>query len=323
MNRALLLPSATLLDAIAGDPEWYPHPVRLIGLSIARGEELLRRPNDSDRFSFWSGALLSSTIVIATFTLARITLRLARRRSHLLGNAAELLLAWNCIASKNLYDEAKAVTRALHTHDISKAQLRLARIVGRDTLNLDACEISRAVVETIAESAADGILAPLFYLALGGVPLALAYKAVNTLDSMIGHADTQYSFFGKFAARLDDVANFIPARLTALAIIGSALITRADAASAFRIWRRDGTRHKSPNAGQPESALAGALNVRLGGSNCYAGDIVAAPVIGTEFCSPGVDQAEAAVSILCAVTLLGVATATLTLLALRTRKYGA
>ena len=181
---------------------------------------------------------------------------------------------------------------------------RLARIVGRDTQALSETEIHRAVIETLAESACDGIVAPVFYMAIGGVPLAMAYKAVNTLDSMIGHADQRYFYFGKSAARLDDVANYLPSRLTALAIA-----TVAGSASALRTWWRDGGKHKSPNAGQPESAMAGALRVRLGGENTYAGERIASPLLGAEFEQPKLHHAKRALRLVVAVSLLSAAAA--------------
>jgi adenosylcobinamide-phosphate synthase len=180
--------------------------------------------------------------------------------------------------------------------------------VGRDTQQLSAQEISRAVIETVAESASDGVIAPLFYMALGGVPLAMAYKTINTLDSMIGHADKRYFYFGKVAARLDDVANFLPSRLTALSIATTAtIIEGADSGSAVDVWLRDGNKHKSPNSGQPESAMAGALQVCLGGSNSYDGEIVATPLIGERFPTPSTKQAKRAIRIVGVVSVLGFA----------------
>jgi adenosylcobinamide-phosphate synthase len=195
---------------------------------------------------------------------------------------------------------------ALDIEDVALARQRLSRIVGRDTQQLNIHEISRAVIETVAESASDGIVAPLFYMSLGGVPLAMAYKAVNTLDSMIGHADARYFYFGKAAARLDDAANYLPARLTASAIVAaSSACGEGDAHSAWNLWRRDGGKHKSPNAGQPESAMAGALQARLGGGNFYDGKLIPAEPIGEEFSAPTLEQARRAIHLVSAVTLLG------------------
>ncbi len=321
MNRSLLLPAAYLADHLAGDPEWFPHPVRLIGLAISNGESALRRPNQSPAFELLSGAALTLTIVRATYALTAAAIRLAHRISHTHGNAAELLLAWTCLAARNLDQEATAVLHALERNDLPLARQRLARIVGRDTAHLDASEISRALIETVAESASDGILAPLFYMAIGGVPLSMAYKAVNTLDSMIGHADQRYFYFGKAAARLDDAANYLPARLTALAIIAASHLTpHADASAARRIWQRDARHHKSPNAGQPEAAISGALRASLGGTNIYAGELIPAQRIGSEFPPPTPIHARRAIRLVSTASLLALALATATIALTQTRK---
>ena len=296
-----------LADRLAGDPEWFPHPVRLMGMAISRGETALRRPHQSDAGQLISGAALTVAVVCATYYLSHKGLQAARARSPLLGNALELMLAWNCLAARNLEEETVRVANALEAGDLPLARRRLARIVGRDTHSLCTNEICRAVIETLAESASDGIVAPLFYLALGGVPLALAYKAVNTLDSMIGHADENYFHFGKAAARLDDAANYLPAQLTAAAIVAASTFQDdTDPQAAWSTWRRDGDKHKSPNAGQPESAMAGALHVQLGGDNTYGGQVVAAARMGTEFQLPSQSDVRSAIRLVSLVTLLGV-----------------
>lgn len=308
MNRYSLIPAAWFLDQLAGDPEWLPHPVRLIGWATARGEAALRRPNQSALSELVSGAALSLAVVATTYYATRQLIRAANRLSPAMGDAVEVLLAWNCLAARNLEQEASSVVRAIDSGDLPGARHRLARIVGRDTQHLDTQEICRALIETLAESASDGIVAPLFYMALGGVPLAMAYKAVNTLDSMIGHADERYFYFGKVAARLDDAANYMPARLTASAIVAASLFQEdCDQVAARHTWRRDGDKHKSPNAGQPESAMAGALHVRLGGDNTYGGEVVEAAHIGHEFSPPSQPRVKSALRLVSIVTLLGVA----------------
>lgn len=310
MNSSTLIPAAWLVDQLAGDPEWFPHPVRLIGLACTKGEAAIRRPHQNPLSEFVSGATLTVAIVGATYYAIRQVIYLANRQSPGLGNAVELLLAWSCLAARNLQQEATSVADALDSADLPLARSRLARIVGRDTQHLDAQQVCRAVIETVAESASDGILAPVFYMALGGVPLAMAYKAVNTLDSMIGHADERYLYFGKAAARLDDAANFLPARLTAASIVAaSAILQQTDGKAAYQTWHRDGDKHKSPNAGQPESAMAGALHVQLGGENTYKGEIVTAPRIGQEFAPPSIQHAKHAIRLVSLVTLLGIACA--------------
>jgi adenosylcobinamide-phosphate synthase len=304
MNRSLLLPAVYLADQIAGDPEWLPHPVRLMGFVISRGEKLLRKPDQSDKSELIAGTALTVTVVLTSYFVTKLVIGHAYRHSKSLGLITEIALGWTCLAARNLRDEASLVLDALDAGDISMARKRLARIVGRDTENLDAYEISRAVIETLAESASDGIVAPLFYMSVDGVPLAMAYKAVNTLDSMIGHADGLYFYFGKAAARLDDAVNFLPARMTALAIVAASRFSKADARAA-KVWLRDGNRHKSPNAGHPESAMAGALGVRLGGGNFYEGNFIPAELIGEEFPAPGPRQARTAIRIVSTVALLG------------------
>ncbi len=314
MIRRSVLASAWLLDWIAGDPEWLPHPVRLMGATITGGERLLCRPTDSDTRKLVTGGALSVTLVAATYAVTRTILTLARRRGPVVGGAAEILLAWTCLASRSLHNEASAVLRALENDDLPLAREKLARIVGRDTLLLNEAGISRALIETLAESSCDGVVAPLFYLALGGVPLGMAFKAVSTLDSMIGHTDERYLYFGRVAARLDDVTNYLPARLTALVITAAAGSPARMAASA-RIWLRDGAHHRSPNAGRSEAAMAGALTVRLGGASTYRGELVETPLLGAEFQQPSAAHAARAlrlasiVSVISAVSLLGFLTA--------------
>jgi adenosylcobinamide-phosphate synthase len=217
-------------------------------------------------------------------------------------SAWQVLLAWTALATRSLLNEAQSVIWALEAGDLNLAQLRLARIVGRDTANLDATEISRAVIETLAESACDGIIAPLFWLAVGGVSCAMSYKAINTLDSMIGHPEPPYRYFGRAAARLDDAASFIPARLTALCIVAAAKLQGLDADGARRIWLRDGDRHASPNAGQSEAAIAGALGVRLGGPSSYDRVPHQAPVLHAEGRPASLRDAKSALSLIALVS---------------------
>jgi adenosylcobinamide-phosphate synthase len=276
----LLFTLAYVLDWLVGDPEWAPHPVRWMGRLIQAGESYLRNFIRTPRTEFVGGMLLS-VLVVGVFGLGgwRLLLWLAGW-NRTLAFIVSLYLAVTSLATRSLLDEARAVQRLLVKCELPGARRQVARIVGRDTHELDEQEITRAVIETLAESASDGIVAPMFYLAFGGVPAALAYKAANTLDSMIGHYDERYKYFGKFAARLDDAVNFIPARLTALLFVLAAWTLRLDWRGAWRVLWRDGAKHKSPNAGRPEAAMAGALNVRLGGSNYYDGEIRCNPYLG-------------------------------------------
>jgi adenosylcobinamide-phosphate synthase len=209
------------------------------------------------------------------------------RVSSWAGLLVSVLLGSLCLARRSLKEHALDVLHPLVAGDLSQARTALARIVSRETAHLKEEEIVRATVESVAENTSDGVIAPLFYLALGGVPLAMAYKAVNTLDSMIGYHTERHEYFGKTAARLDDAANYLPARLTALAFIGAAWVQgllgreeRWDWREALRVARKDGRRHHSPNAGYPEAAMAGALGVQLGGVNRYFGAMVQKPTMG-------------------------------------------
>jgi adenosylcobinamide-phosphate synthase len=312
MNARGVLAAAYLFDWIAGDPEWFPHPVRLIGKGVEQGELMLRRPGQKPPAELALGATLTFGLVAGVYFGTAKTIAWVRGKNPKLGFATEVLLGWTCLASRSLHDEATTVVAALGRGDIPHARHRLARIVGRDTQQLDAHDISRAVIETVAESCSDGVIAPLFYMAIGGVPLAMAYKTINTLDSMIGHADDRYFYFGKAAARLDDIANLLPSRLTALGIVVTASVVDGVSPSrALDTWLRDGMKHKSLNAGQPESAMAGALQVRLGGENFYAGEPAPAPLIGREFPQPSVHKARQAIQIAAAVSAVGAFTALL------------
>jgi adenosylcobinamide-phosphate synthase len=277
---ALTLGCAYVADLLCGDPEWFPHPVRLIGRLTARGEALARPGQGSVRRDLLSGAVLSASVL--TFTLAStvVVLATARWLHPSLGFTMDVILAWTALATGSLLTEARQVLQALDDHDLVRARQRLARIVGRDTQTLPESEVSRGLIETLAESTCDGIVAPLFYLVVGGVPAALAYKAINTQDSMMGHREPPYTYFGRCAARVDDVASFIPARLAAVAIVLAAAITRNDGWGALHVWWRDRDHHDSPNAGHPEAAMAGALGVTLGGVNMYDGVPHQKPLLG-------------------------------------------
>jgi adenosylcobinamide-phosphate synthase len=306
MSSARTIAVAYLLDWIAGDPEWFPHPVRLIGHGTQLAESRLRWREQTPLQEAMAGAALTATVVGGSYFATAKAIAWAQRIGC--GTAVEILLGWTCLASRNLIDEGLAVIRALEQPTL--ARQRLARIVGRDTQDLSDSEVHRALIETLAESACDGIVSPLLYMAIGGVPLAMAYKAVNTLDSMIGHTDERYLYFGKVAARLDDAANYLPARITAFAImLAAGMDPKASCGSSLRMWYRDRGKHKSPNAGQPESAMAGALGVRLGGANTYHGERITAPLLGAEFEAPKAPHAMQALRLVTAVSFLGAAIA--------------
>jgi adenosylcobinamide-phosphate synthase len=266
-----------VLDLMFGDPRWLPHPVVGIGRFISRAENLLRRAVPDERLG--GMILLVSTVGVTTGS-AWLLLRGAYLLHPLAGYLVTLLLSWTCLAAKSLHDESKLVADALAAGDLSGARHLLSRIVGRDTEQLDEPEIWRALVETVAENTSDGVIAPLLCLMIGGPLLGLAYKAVNTLDSMVGYRNEKYLRFGWASARCDDLVNWLPARLTGLLMVLVAPLFRLSLTDAWRIMCRDGRNHASPNSGIPEAAAAGALGVQLGGINYYFGEPMAKPTIG-------------------------------------------
>jgi adenosylcobinamide-phosphate synthase len=297
--------AALLFDLIAGDPDYLPHPVRLIGSMVNKGEAIVRRYTSTPKHEVIGGAILSFFIITISYFSSFALIRLMKRIHPKLGIATEIILAWTTLAIRSLLSESSSVLNALNKGDIELARERLSMIVGRDTDNLDEQEILRAVIETVAESLCDGIISPLFYLTLGGVPLAFAYKAINTLDSMIGHKESPYLHFGRIAARTDDIANYLPARISALSIITTAGILRQDLRAAYQTWKRDADLHSSPNAGQSESAMAGGLHVRLGGLNYYDGDPHFRPYFGAEYNPPTPKKAYNCLRIALVASLIG------------------
>jgi adenosylcobinamide-phosphate synthase len=275
-DRQVIL-AAVILDLLIGDPRWFPHPVVYIGRLIEALEKALRRLVRNERLG---GVLLLIMTVGITCLLTVALLAIAYAVSPYMGFAVAVILSWSCIAARSLHRESRLVADALGRGDLVAARRYLSNIVGRDTAELDEPEIWRATVETVAENTSDGVIAPLFYLFIGGPPLALAYKAVNTLDSIVGYKSERYKSFGWASARFDDLANFIPARLTGLLMVAAAPLFGFPPGDAWRIMRRDGRNHSSPNSGIPEAAVAGALGVRLGGASAYSGTRVEKPTIG-------------------------------------------
>jgi adenosylcobinamide-phosphate synthase len=307
--NAMVLGCAYAMDLIVGDPEWFPHPVRAMGRMIAAGEAIATPGQHPPARDLVRGAIVTILVVVVTAASAVVALHAVRWVHPGVAFVVEVLLAWTVLATGSLLTEANRVIHALERDDVVSARAQLARIVGRDTAALTESEICRGVIETLAESTCDAIVAPLCYLAAGGVPAALAYKAVNTLDSMIGHRERPYAYFGRVAARLDDVANFIPARLAALAIAIAAACTGQSAAGAMRVWRRDRANHDSPNAGHPEAAMAGALGVCLGGTNYYDRIPSVNALLGAEGQAPTRATARAAYRIVGAASLVSVVAA--------------
>ena len=278
--NSLVLISAYLLDLILGDPRWLPHPVRPIGRMIRFLENGLRGWGTSLLWLKAAGILLAAIVCAATFAASYSIIHWAGHFFWPLGWAVSIFLVFTTLATRDLHVETRNVWLALEAGDIIRARRELSRIVGRETAHLDEPEILRALVETIAENISDGVIAPLFYFVLGGAPLAMTYKAINTLDSMVGYKNERFRQIGWASARLDDAANFFPARLSALLIVFSAFLLRQDWRESFQVLRRDCRKHESPNSAWPESTVAGALGVRLGGVNYYFGQPSQKPFIG-------------------------------------------
>lgn len=276
---ALPLLIGFLLDALIGDPYNFPHPVRLIGRMIAALERIIRQKCSSLR----TGGVILAAAVLSVSTVIPLILVLLCYHIHTIpGIIAESILICYLLAARNLRDESMKVCRAAESGDTEAARKAVSMIVGRDTAVLDRDGILRAAVETVAENTSDGVTAPLFYIALGGAAGGFFYKAANTMDSMIGYKNETYADLGRFAAKLDDVLNYIPSRLSALLMTAVCPLLRLDAKNAFRIWRRDRRKHASPNSAQTESACAGALHLRLAGDARYFGELHKKPYIGDD-----------------------------------------
>jgi adenosylcobinamide-phosphate synthase len=267
-----------------------------MGQLISTGERLCA-PGKRAARDLLLGTALSIFTVASSWAAARLVVALAQSLSPPLGTIAEVVLGWTTLATGSLVSEAGAVVNALESGQLERARRLLSGIVGRDTDRLDHHEIARAVIETVAEGLCDGVIAPLFYLMLGGVPAGMAYKAINTLDSMIGHPEHPYAYFGRFAARCDDVANFIPARVTALAIITAVALDTGSHRQSWRTWLTDGHKHPSPNAGQSEAAMAGALQVQLGGTSYYQKKPSSKPSIGAGYPAPTAGAAKTSITL--------------------------
>lgn len=278
-----------VLDLLIGDPHFIPHPVRLIGSLISFLDKRLNcdaKYNISEKklnlIKYKRGMLLVFAVIFATFTMSVIIIVAAYSINLYAGVIAEAVMTWQILATKCLRVESMRVYDALRTDGVDAGRRAVSMIVGRDTSVLDAAGVTRAAVETIAENTSDGVIAPMLYTAIGGPVLGFVYKAVNTMDSMIGYKNDKYMYFGRFAARLDDVVNFIPARISAYLMIAAAFIggRQFDGQNAYRIFKRDRFNHASPNSAQTESVCAGALRVRLAGDAVYFGKLVKKKYIG-------------------------------------------
>jgi adenosylcobinamide-phosphate synthase len=268
---------AVVIDLLLGDPRWLPHPVRLIGRLITALEGPARRAIRDPRAA---GAVTALTVIIAATVATAVLIGVAGQIHPLLGDAAGIVVLYTTFASRDLAGHSRGVFLALARFDLPEARRLVSWLVGRDTEHLSEPEVVRAAVESVAENSVDGVIAPLFFAAIGGPILAMTYKAISTLDSMIGYRNERYLDFGATAARIDDGAAWLPARLALPIVTAAAALLGFDAAAAWRIGRRDGQKHASPNSGIAEAAFAGALGVRLGGPLERRGRPVALPEIG-------------------------------------------
>ena len=266
-----------VLDSFLGDPDAIPHPIVLIGKMISALESVIRKFCPANKGGELIGGSILGIVVIAVsflipfFVLLLITKVFFGFWGQVIRLIVEVFWCWQILSARTLAKEAYMVYQKVRQGDLYGARNQVARIVGRDTSNLSMEEVIKACIETVAESTSDGVVAPLFYMTIGGIPLGFLYKATNTLDSMVGYRNDRYRYFGSFSARMDDILNFIPARITALVGVLMAGFINLDRSNAFKMWKRDRLKHLSPNSGNPESVWAGALNIQLGGDAYYFG----------------------------------------------------
>lgn len=273
-----------VLDLLIGDPYCLPHPVRWIGKLIDYLTNKLLKQEYTSKKKNRNGLILVILVILATIVISAAILVVSYTINSYFGIIIESVMSYQCLASKSLYTESMKVYHALKERGLEAGREAVSMIVGRDTASLDETGVTKAAVETVAENTSDGVIAPMVYLAIGGPVLGMAYKAINTMDSMIGYKNDRFYDFGKYAAKLDDIVNYIPARISALLMILSCLFFGPgySMSNAFRIFKRDRYNHASPNSAQTESACAGALGIKLAGPASYFGKIVEKPFIGDE-----------------------------------------
>ena len=296
-----ILISDYIFDLIFGDNYSFHHHVKIIGNMIARLEKFFFSTSIN---TLLSGLITFLIVVVTTYFATFLLINISYSLNSYLGIAVEILLTYTVLSAKCLEVEAVKVQRELRAKNLENSRKSLSYIVGRDTKELDFAQIIKAVIETVAENTVDGVISPIFYLCLGGVPLAMAFKAISTLDSMIGYRNEKYEEFGKVSARADDVANFIPARLSIIFFTISAFLLRLDYKNAFLICMRDRKNHLSPNCAYSESLTAGALGIQLGGSHYYGGRLVEKQKIGDDLKKADVDDITKTVNMLRIVTFL-------------------
>jgi adenosylcobinamide-phosphate synthase len=303
---------AFILDCIIGDPQNPLHPMRIIGNGVAVGVKAYKKTKaKSSAVQFIMGVILSILVIGLAYMLTWLIVWGFYSLNYWIGLFMEAVVCYFLIAPRALKDESMKVYRSLSAGDIESSRKNLSYIVGRDTASLSTSDIIKATVETISENLSDGVIAPLIFIFLGGAPLGMAYKAINTLDSMIGYRDNDFEHFGKFAARLDDFVNFIPSRISAILMILGSFFIKADTRGAVKIYLRDKHNHKSPNSAQTESVCAGALGLRLGGDSYYNKKLVRKPIIGDDIHEPALEHIIIANRLMYAATIIAVCLLTL------------
>ena len=272
-----------ILDLIFGDPYWMPHPVRFIGNLISILEKVIRRfMTKTKRGEYIGGIIFTVMVVSISMVIPLVIILIAKTINKYLALIVESFMCYQILATKSLKVESMKVYDELAKNDLPSARKAVSMIVGRDTKDLTFSGVAKAAVETVAENTSDGIIAPMIFIAIGGAPMGFFYKAINTMDSMVGYKNEKYMNFGRFAAKLDDVVNYLPARISAYQMILSSFFLRYDYKNAFKIYKRDRYNHASPNSAQTESVCAGALDVQLAGNAYYFGKLYEKPTIGDD-----------------------------------------
>ena len=271
-----------ILDLIIGDPHGLYHPIRLVGNLIGLLEKHMNKKSDSPDRQMVMGWLMALIVITFSSGIPLLLLLLAYHIHPVCGLVLETVMCWQLLATKSLKDESIKVYRKLKKHDLQGSRHAVSMIVGRDTEVLDETGVTKAAVETVAENTSDGVIAPMFYMAIGGAFLGWMYKSINTMDSMVAYKNDRYLYFGRIPAYLDDIANYIPARLAGLLMVLASFLVRLDGTHAFAIFKRDRYNHASPNSAQTEAVMAGALNVQLAGDAWYFGELHKKKTIGDD-----------------------------------------
>ena len=271
-----------ILDLIIGDPHGLYHPIRLVGNLIGLLEKHMNKKSDSPDRQMVMGWLMALIVITLSSGIPLLLLLLAYHIHPVCGLVLETIMCWQLLATKSLKDESMKVYRKLKKHDLQGSRHAVSMIVGRDTEVLDESGVTKAAVETVAENTSDGVIAPMLYMAIGGAFLGWMYKSINTMDSMVAYKNDRYLYFGRIPAYLDDIANYIPARLAGLLMVLASFLVRLDGTHAFAIFRRDRYNHASPNSAQTEAVMAGALNVQLAGDAWYFGELHKKKTIGDD-----------------------------------------